>query len=108
LALLALTGGIRGGHLAVGGGAAGIVWASELAVRRRMIGEVVPPERIGAAVAFDSLTNSIARVLGPLCGGVSFESLGLGGAYLLAAALYLTALLTVLGLDFPQARRRFP
>src|SRR5438067_8286028 len=34
LALLALTGGIRVWHLAFGGGAAGIVWASELAVRR--------------------------------------------------------------------------
>jgi hypothetical protein len=38
----------------------------ELAVRRRMISEVVAFDQIGPAVAFDSLTNSIARVLGPL------------------------------------------
>jgi hypothetical protein len=31
-----------------------------------MIGEVVAFDQIGPAVAFDSLTNSIARVLGPL------------------------------------------
>jgi MFS family permease len=107
LAVLALAGQIRVWHLAVGGAVAGIVWASELAVRRRMIGEVVPPERIGAAVALDSLTGSIARVLGPLSGGAVFEILGLGGAYLLAAALYTVALVAVLGLEFRQEPRRF-
>jgi MFS family permease len=107
LAVLALVGEVRVWHLALGGGVAGIVWASEMAVRRRMLGEVVPHERIGAAVALDSLTNSVARVLGPLCGGGVFEVLGLGGAYLLAAALYLMALLAVLGLEFRQERQRF-
>jgi MFS family permease len=107
LAGLALSGQIRVWHVALGGAAAGIVWASELAVRRRMIGEAVSRERIGAAVALDSLTNSIARVAGPLCGGAVFEILGLGGAYLLAAGLYLAALLAVLGLEFHQEPRRF-
>jgi MFS family permease len=107
LAALALSGEIRVWHVALGGFAAGIVWASELAVRRRMIGEAVPRDRIGVAVALDSLTNSIARVVGPLCGGAVFEILGLGGAYLIAAGLYLTALLAVLGLEFRQEPRRF-
>jgi len=107
LAVLALTGQIRVWHLALGGAVTGIVWASELAVRRRMIGEVVPANRVAAAVALDSLTNSIARVLGPLCGGAVFEILGLGGAYLLSAALYLAALLAIVGLEFRQEPRRF-
>src|SRR5207249_2591154 len=85
---------------------AGIVWAMELAVRRRMIGEVVAFDQIGPAVAFDSLTNSIARVLGPLAGGAVFETLGLGGAYFLSAALYLAACLVVSGLDFRQESRK--
>ncbi len=45
-------------------------------------------------------------MLGPLCGGVVFQFLGLSGAYLLAAALYLAALLAVLGLDLRQETRR--
>ncbi len=106
LAVLALAGQIRVWHLALGGGVGGIVWACEMAVRRRMIGEVVPPERIGAAVALDTLTNSIARVMGPLCGGLAFEALGMGGAYLVAAAAYLAALVAVLGLEFRQETRR--
>jgi len=106
LALLAIVGWIQVWHVALGGAAAGIVWASELAVRRRMIGEVVPSDRIGAAVAFDSLTNSVARVLGPLAGGAVYEVLGLGGAYLMAAAFYIVAVFAVWGLDFRQEARR--
>ncbi len=109
LFVLALYGQMRVWHIAVAGLVAGLAWASELAVRRRMIGEVVEPPRVAAAVAFDSLTNSVARVLGPLAGGAVFEGVGLAGAYFLSAALYLAATLAVLGLDFRQdpGRLRF-
>ena len=106
LCALAFSGQIRVWHIAVGGIAAGIVWAMELAVRRRMIGEVVRPDQVAPAVAFDSLTNSFARVLGPLAGGAAYQTLGLGGAYFLSATLYLAAGLTVSGLDFRQEPRK--
>jgi predicted MFS family arabinose efflux permease len=106
LFLLALFGEVRVWHMIVAGAVNGTVWASELAVRRRMIGEVVMADQVTAAVAFDSLTNSIARVLGPLLGGAVFETLGLGGAYLLATLFYLAASLAVLGLEFRQEPRR--
>src|SRR6202023_2402674 len=102
LCALAFSAQIRVWHIAVGG----IVWAMELAVRRRMIGEVVAPDQVAPAVAFDSLTNSFARVLGPLAGGAAHKTLGLGGAYFLSAALYLAAGLTVSGLDFRQEPRK--
>jgi MFS family permease len=106
LCLLAFSGQIRVWHVALGGLVAGIVWAMELAVRRRMIGEVVAFDQIGPAIAFDSLTNSVARVLGPLAGGAVFETLGLGGAYFLSAALFFVAGLVVSGLDFRQESRK--
>src|SRR6266568_3047001 len=106
LAALAWSGEIRVWHIALGGAITGIAWASELAVRRRMLGEVVPADQVVAAVALDSLTNSVARVLGPLCGGAAFEALGLGGAYLVSAGLYLAASVAVIGLDFHQGPRR--
>ena len=106
LCVLAFSGQILVWHVALGGLVAGLVWAMELAVRRRMLGEVVVPDQIGPAVAFDSLTNSIARVLGPLAGGAVFETLGLGGAYLLSAVLYLIAGLVVSGLNFRQESRK--
>lgn len=106
LCALAFSAQIRVWHIAVGGIIAGIMWAMELAVRRRMIGEVVTPDQVAPAVAFDSLTNSFARVLGPLAGGAAYQTLGLGGAYLLSATLFLAAGLIVSGLDFHQEPRR--
>jgi hypothetical protein len=50
--------------------------------------------------------QGVARVLGPLAGGAAYQTLGLGGAYVIAAALYLAAGLTVSGLDFRQEPRR--
>jgi MFS family permease len=105
LCALALFGQLRVWHVAMAGIVTGIVWAAEMAVRRRMIGEVVASVQVAAAVAFDSLTNSVARVLGPLAGGAAFEHLGLGGAYFLSAALYLATCFVVAGLGFQQQRR---
>jgi MFS family permease len=53
LCALAFSGQIRVWHIALGGIVAGIMWAMELAVRRRMIGEVVTPNQVAPAVAFD-------------------------------------------------------
>jgi predicted MFS family arabinose efflux permease len=106
LCTLAFFGHVRVWHIILAGAVNGFVWASELAVRRRMIGEVVPPDRVTAAIAFDSMTNSIARVLGPLAGGGVFEVLGLAGAYFVAVLMYLAASIAVIGLDFRQEKRR--
>lgn len=106
LCALALLGEIRVWHIIVAGAVNGLVWASEMAVRRRMLGEVVPRDQVTAAIAFDSMTNSLARVVGPLAGGVVFEALGLAGAYFVAVLLYLAAAIAVIGLDFRQEKRR--
>src|SRR5262249_48194232 len=52
--LLAASGGLRVAHIALSGILAGTVWTTEMAVRRRMVGEVVEPAMIGQAVALDS------------------------------------------------------
>jgi len=106
LLTVALLGQIRVWHIILAGTVNGLVWTSEMAVRRRMIGEVVAPDRVTAAVAFDSMTNSIARVLGPLAGGAVYQALGLPGAYFVAVLLYLAAAITVIGLEFRQEKRR--
>ncbi len=93
-------------HVALAGLVGGVVWATELAVRRRMIGEVVAIGHVGAAVALDSLTGSVARMIGPFVGGVVYETLGLGGAYLLSAVLYLMAVRVVSRLEFHQETRK--
>jgi MFS family permease len=106
LCVLAESGRIGVWHIAVAGVIGGVVWASEMSVRRRMIGEVVAPPLVGPVIAFDSLTGSCARMVGPLAGGAIYQMLGIGGAYMLSAALYSAAFLVVLGLEFEQTVRR--
>src|SRR6266446_6837084 len=49
---------------------------------------------------------AVSAVLAALCGGAVFEALGLGGAYVVSAGLYLAAGAAVIGLDFHQEPRR--
>jgi hypothetical protein len=58
LCALALSGQVWVWHVPMGI-VTGMVWATELAVRRRMIGEAGATDQVAAAVAFDSLTNSV-------------------------------------------------
>jgi len=104
--MLAASGQIATWHIAAAGLVAGVVWASEMAVRRRMVGEVVPAGHVGQAVALDSVTSSSTRMIGPLLGGITFEVFGLDGAYLLSTAVHIVAALIVTGLVFGQQSRQ--
>ena len=105
LSLLAFSGAIQVWQVALGAIVSGTVASSEMAVRRRMIGDVVPVPLLSRAVAFDSLTGSASRMIGPLVGGVAFEALGIGGAYLISALLHLVAAVGMSRLEVQQARR---
>jgi MFS family permease len=106
LCALAAEGTIRIWHIALGGTVAGTVWTTEMAVRRRMIGEVMAASHVGQAIALDSVTGSATRMIGPLLGGITFQTVGLTGAYALSTAVYLAAGLVVSGLVYQQETRR--
>jgi MFS family permease len=106
LCALAAEDAIRIWHIALGGTIAGTVWATEMAVRRRMIGEVMAPPHVGQAMALDSVTGSATRMIGPLLGGITFQAVGLIGAYALSTAVYLAAGLVVSDLAYRQETRR--
>jgi MFS family permease len=69
-----------------------------------MVGEVVAPDELGRAIAFDSLSTSLSRMIGPLLGGLVFQSFGLGGAYLISAVLHLAAAIGIARLALRQER----
>ena len=102
---LAAGGWVRPWHVAVAAFVSGTVWATELSVRRRMIGEIGGPGLVSKVIALDSLTNSLARIAGPLAGSLSFAAFGLEGAYLLSACCYLACALMVPGIRYNQVLR---
>lgn len=88
VALLAYTQSLTLWHLAAAGFLSGLLFSTEFPMRRRLLGEFAGPERIGAAMGFDSVTRTATRIAGPLLGGALFQYAGMHGAYLLAAATY--------------------
>ncbi len=95
---LALSGIAAYWHIALATFLSGVVWTTDMPVRRRMIGDVAGAERIAAGMSLDSATSNAMRLIGPLFGGLLYQWLGLGGAFGLAAALYTLCLMLTPGL----------
>jgi MFS family permease len=95
---LALSGIAAYWHVALATFASGMVWTTDMPVRRRLIGDWAGPKRIAAAMSLDSATSNATRMMGPLFGGLLYQWLGLGGAFGLAAALYFLSLVLTVGL----------
>jgi MFS family permease len=94
--LMALTflGALEIWHIAVGQVLIGLYWSSEMSVRRTLLGEIAGSERMGKAMGLDWASVNSTRLIGPLTGGMLFSAYGIGGTYLVGAALFgLTALL---------------
>jgi MFS family permease len=106
IALLAATGQLALWHLFLNGLLGGLAWTNELATRRRMVAEAAGPARIVQAVALDTVTNSTTRMVGPLAGGIFFQTVGVTAAYVIAATFYLLALAMVSGVVHRQERRQ--
>ena len=105
IAALAAAGWLAPWHLFVNGVIGGLAWTNELATRRRMVAEAAGPQRIVQAVAFDTMTASTTRMVGPLAGGLLYQSIGVAAAYLIAALFYVAALSLVRGAAHRQQRR---
>ncbi|OJY67369.1 MAG: hypothetical protein BGP12_14645 [Rhodospirillales bacterium 70-18] len=93
-------------HIALAAFASGSVWATEMATRRRMVGEAAGPALVSRAVALDSLTGACTRGLGPVIGSVSYAMFGVAGAFAISAVMYLLSACLVPGLNHAQATRK--
>jgi len=106
IAALAATGQLALWHLFLNGLLGGLAWTNELATRRRMVAEAAGSHRIVQAVALDTMTNSTTRMVGPLAGGIFYQTFGVTAAYAIAATVYLIAFVLVAGVVHRQERRR--
>jgi MFS family permease len=103
VALLAYAGQLEVWHLAVASFCNGVAWAADNPVRRVMIGEVVGPERMGAAMAIDVGANNASRMLGPTVGGLVLASVGVAGAFSISVACYALSFAAALRLQHRNA-----
>jgi MFS family permease len=105
IAILSATGSLALWHLFLNGLLGGLVWTNELATRRRMVAEAAGAHRIVQAVAFDTMTGSTTRMVGPLAGGIFYQTVGVTAAYVIASAFYVLAFMLVMGVSHTQERR---
>ena len=52
-----------------------------MSTRRRMVGECVDGALVSRALALDTVSNSITRLIGPMAAGMAYQAMGLAGAY---------------------------
>lgn len=74
----------------------GMVWSTDMPLRRRILGDIAGLERIAPAMSLDSATSNGTRMLAPLVGGLLYQVLGARGAFALSACLYLVSAITIL------------
>ncbi|MSO99508.1 MAG: MFS transporter [Acetobacteraceae bacterium] len=107
IAALALLGVVRPWHLAVSSFVTGMVWSTEMATRRRMVGECVEGPLVSRALALDTMSNSLARLIGPIAAGMTYQHLGLTGSFIVSACVYAIGASLVTGLRYQQLSRAF-
>ncbi len=59
----------------------GIFWASDMSLRRKLIGDIAGSDRVGAGMAIDSAISKGTRLIGPLVGGFIYQWLGGAGVF---------------------------
>lgn len=100
ITLLAHAGLLETWHLAVSVFVNGVVWAGDNAFRRLMIGRVVGVDRMSNAMTFDIGSNNVSRMAGPAIGGAVLAAAGVGGCFMLGAAMYLISVLAATGIAY--------
>jgi predicted MFS family arabinose efflux permease len=107
LATLALSGALTPWHVVAIAAVMGLVRPSDLSVRNTLIGGMMAPSLLMGAISISRITMDSARIMGALAGAALFALLGMGPAYILIAAFYLTSLSLTLCIT-PTARSPEP
>jgi len=81
--------------------------AVDVPVRQAFVAEMVGPERLPNAVALNSMTFNVARIVGPAIAGVLIAAVGTGGVFLLNAVSFAAVLAGLLRMN-PDRLHRSP
>ena len=105
MSLIAYTGELTFPVIAIASVLSGLFWATDMPIRRRLIGDVAG-EHLSAAMSLDSATNSATRMAGPFMGGIMLQLVGITGVYVLSAFVYAISFLLIVAVKLPTFFRR--
>lgn len=107
------TGALQVWHLGVMALCVGITAAFEMPAYSALLPELVPKEKLGAAVAMDRSVFHAARIIGPAMAGVLIANFGRAIAFFLNAISYIAPLLVIFtipkrqrGTEAEEAKRK--
>ena len=105
--LVSLAGPVTFPYIAAASVLGGIVWATDMPVRRRLLGDIAGDDAaggtLGMAMSLDSSMSTAARMAGPLLGGVVLQFFGLTGVFMLGAVAFAVSLAGVALTSLPGA-----
>ncbi|MCB1741552.1 MAG: MFS transporter, partial [Gammaproteobacteria bacterium] len=82
-------------HIAIASVLSGLFWATDMPVRRRLLGDL-SGEAVSTAMSLDSATGNATRMAGPLLGGVILQSFSIAGVFLFSSVIFAGCLTLIL------------
>jgi MFS family permease len=89
--VLALTGHVQLWHVYVTAALIGMSTAVNTPARQSILPSLVPPKDLQGAVVLNTSTLNLGQALGPIVGGAAVSLVGVGGSYLVQAAIFAVA-----------------
>lgn len=83
----------------------GITLSFNQPARQSLISELVPAKELMNAIALNSATLNLTRILGPAIGGLIIATVGVAGAFYLNGASFLAVLVSLAMMQFPVRHR---
>ena len=104
MAVASRAGELEFAYIAAAAVLCGIFWATDMPVRRRLLGDLSDGD-LAAAMSLDSATSNATRMAGPVLGGVALQTFSLSGVFLLSAAAFSACLVAVALTPIPGTPR---
>lgn len=83
-------------HAGLASFVSGMVWSTDFPVRRTLMSDIAGPSRVSQAMSLDIVAGASTRTLGPLLGGLLYQSVGMASAFALCGLLYSLGLVILL------------
>lgn len=79
----------------------GLLWTTDMPVRRRLLVEAAGVDRMAPALGFDNSSNFATRAIGPIAGGAAYQMFGIEGIFGLSTIIHLSCFLLSIRLQRP-------